>query len=105
MIRNVTTAATAAIAIVQAKAPRVGSEYAGRARGLIAYAPVLSPVSDPIPTNTSEPIPAAMRPGRRMSGSVGPPSPAASMMMTAPTTGDPKIVAGPPAGGHEDGLA
>ena len=51
---------------------------------------MLSPVNDPMPTNTSEPIPAAMRPGSRMTGSVAPPSPAASMMMMAPTMGEPK---------------
>ena len=39
---------------------------------------------------TSEPIPAASNPGRRTRGSIAPPNPAASMMITAPTTGDPK---------------
>ena len=39
-----------------------------------------------------DPMPAATRPGSRTRGSVGPPSPAASMMITAPMTGLPKIV-------------
>ena len=42
-----------------------------------------------MPMNTSEPIPAASSPGSRITGSVGPPSPAASMMMIAPTIGEP----------------
>ena len=46
----------------------------------------------PIPRNTIEPIPAASSPGSSTSGSIGPPNPAASMMMTAPMTGLPKIV-------------
>ena len=45
-----------------------------------------------MPMNTSEPIPAAISPGSRTSGRVGPPSPAASMMITAPMIGEPKIV-------------
>ena len=40
---------------------------------------------------TSEPIPAASSPGSSTSGSIGPPSPAASMISTAPITGEPKI--------------
>ena len=36
-------------------------------------------------------MPAASRPGSSTSGSVAPPSPAASMMITAPITGEPKI--------------
>ena len=39
---------------------------------------------------TREPIPAANSPGSRMTGRVAPPRPAASMMITAPTIGEPK---------------
>ena len=40
--------------------------------------------------NTSEPIPAANSPGSKMTGRIAPPNPAASMMITAPTMGEPK---------------
>ncbi len=39
---------------------------------------------------TSEPIPAAISPGSSTTESIGPPRPTASMMITAPITGDPK---------------
>ena len=52
---------------------------------------MLSPVQCAIPMKTSEPIPPAMSPGIKMSGSVAPPRPDASMMITAPTIGEPKI--------------
>ena len=39
---------------------------------------------------TREPMPAANSPGNRMTGRVAPPKPAASMMITAPTMGEPK---------------
>jgi len=42
---------------------------------------------------TTEPIPADIRPGSSTRGSIGPPSPAASIKMIAPMTGEPKIVA------------
>ena len=45
-----------------------------------------------MPMKTSDPIPAAISPGRRTTGSIAPPSPAASIMMTAPRRGEPKIV-------------
>ena len=64
---------------------------AGR-NGLSAQALVLSPDHAPMPMNTSEPRPAAIRPGRRTSGSVAPPSPAASIRITAPMTGEPNTV-------------
>ena len=53
---------------------------------------MLRPVAVPIPTNTTDPMPAATSPGSSTSGRVAPPSPAASMMITAPMTGFPKIV-------------
>ena len=44
-----------------------------------------------MPMNTSEPIPAAIRPGMRMRGNVAPPRPLASITSTAATMGEPKI--------------
>ncbi len=44
-----------------------------------------------MPMNTSEPMPAAIRPGMRMSGRVAPPRPLASITRIAATIGDPKI--------------
>ena len=52
---------------------------------------MLSPLQWDMPMNTSEPTPAAIRPGIRIKGSVAPPSPAASMTRTADTIGEPKI--------------
>ena len=46
-----------------------------------------------MPMKMTEPIPADIRPGSRIRGSIGPPSPAASIKMIAPMTGEPKIVA------------
>ena len=68
----------------------------GRRRGQVEWRERVcgraEPERLPSPRNTSDPIPAATRPGSRTSGSVGPPSPAASMMITAPMIGLPKIV-------------
>ena len=50
---------------------------------------VLSPVAAPMPIETSEPIPAARRPGIRTSGIRDPPSPAASIRITAAMIGEP----------------
>ncbi len=52
---------------------------------------MFSPVKLAIPMNTSEPTPAEISPGIRMSGSIGPPRPVASMTRIAATMGDPKI--------------
>ena len=52
---------------------------------------MLKPVNDPIPSETREPIPAAIRPGSSTTGSFGPPSPMASMSSTAAISGEPKI--------------
>ena len=46
-----------------------------------------------MPMKTTEPIPADIRPGRSTRGSIGPPSPAASIKTIAPMTGEPKMVA------------
>ena len=92
-IRTMTKTATATPAasrIVHPNAASVGVWYFGRVRGAMAYALALRPVTEPMPMNTSEPIPAANNPGSRTMGRVAPPRPAASMMMTAPTIGDPK---------------
>ena len=50
---------------------------------------VLSPVHEPIPIETSDPIPAASRPGSSTSGSFGPPIPVASIRSTAAISGEP----------------
>ena len=48
------------------------------------------PVHWPSPIETSDPIPAAIKPGTSTRGSLGPPSPAASIKITAAITGEPK---------------
>jgi hypothetical protein len=63
-IRKVTTAITAANGIVQRKSTRSGRAKAGRFSGLSEMSLVLSPVNDPIPIETSDPIPAARGRGR-----------------------------------------
>src|SRR5262245_40126605 len=88
---NVTAAAATPSTIVQPKSPQPGPPNADSGNGLSVHALVLSPDHEPNPMNTSEPTPAASRPGSRITGSVAPPSPAASMMITAPITGEPKI--------------
>ena len=50
---------------------------------------VLSPVNAPIPIETSDPIPAARRPGIKTSGNRDPPRPAASIRITAAMIGEP----------------
>ena len=74
-IANTTTAAAIARATAQQKWTAVGCENAGRSNGLSAHALVLSPVHAPMPMNTSEPRPAAIRPGRSTTGSRGPSQP------------------------------
>ena len=91
MIANTTTAVATARTIVQAKFPQLGPPYAGKGNGLSDQAAVLRPENDPSPMKTSEPKPAARRPGRSTTGRVAPPSPVASMSRTAPITGEPKI--------------
>ena len=61
--------------------------------GTSEYAWVLSPVQLAIPRNTSDPTPAAIKPGNKIKGSVAPPSPVASMIRIAAGIGDPKITA------------
>jgi hypothetical protein len=91
MIANTATAAATASRIVQPKSPQPGPPNEGSGNGLNDQAAVLNPENEPSPMKTSEPTPAARRPGRSTSGRVGPPSPIASMISTAPITGDPKI--------------
>ncbi len=91
MIANTVTAAATASTIVQPKSPQPGPPKLGSGNGLNDQAAVLKPDSDPSPMKTSEPTPAARRPGRRTNGKVAPPSPDASITSTAPTTGEPKI--------------
>jgi hypothetical protein len=52
---------------------------------------VLSPVNDPIPSETSVPIPAASSPGTRIRRSLGPPIAVASIRITAAINGDSKM--------------
>ena len=88
---STTRAAITPMTIVQPISANVGCANDGRCSGTSEYAEVSSPVQSAMPTNTSEPIPAAMSPGIRMSGSVAPPSPLASITSTAATIGEPKI--------------
>ncbi len=87
----VNTAAARPITMVQPICASVGWENGARCNGTSEYALVLSPVQSPMPTNTSDPIPAAIRPGSTISGSVAPPRPAASITRIAATSGEPKI--------------
>ena len=48
-------------------------------------------MNDPIPTETSDPIPAASMPGTNTVGSLGPPIPVASISITAAISGDSKM--------------
>ncbi len=65
--------------------PAGGSEGSDRA-------PTESPVQWPKPVNTSAPTPLASRQGMISSRSCGPPRPAASIIITAATSGLPKMV-------------
>ena len=91
MIAKTTTAVATASRIVQPKSPQPGPPNGGSGNGLNCQAAVLKPENEPSPMKTSEPTPAARRPGRSTSGRVGPPSPVASITSTAPITGEPKI--------------
>ena len=91
MIAKTTTAVATASRIVQPKSPQPGPPNGGSGNGLNGQAAVLKPENEPSPMKTSEPTPAARRPGRSTSGSMGPPRPAASITSTAPITGEPKI--------------
>ena len=84
-------APTAPSASVHPISPHVGWAKCGSSSGWSEYALVLSAVQLEIPMNTNEPTPAAINPGTRMSGSVAPPRPLASMTSTAATIGEPKI--------------
>ncbi len=101
----VTTAAARPITMAQPIWPQVGWENAERCNGVSEYALVLRPVQSPMPMNTSDPMPAAIRPGSTISGSVAPPKPAASITRIAATIGEPKIAemaAKPPAAPEHD---
>ncbi len=91
MIAKTTTAVATASTIVQPKSPQPGPPNGGSGNGLNDQAAVLRPENEPSPMKTSEPMPAASRPGRSTSGRVAPPSPVASITSTAPITGEPKI--------------
>ena len=49
---------------------------------------MLSPVNEPIPSDTNEPMPAASSPGTSSSGSLAPPIPDASIRITAAISGE-----------------
>ena len=91
MIPAVTTAITIARAIVHPNSATVGRASEDSGSGPRAYALVLSPVKEPIPIETSVPIPAASMPGRSTTLSFGPPSPVASSRITAAISGEVKI--------------
>src|SRR6266849_5138413 len=67
---KLTIATAAASRMLQPKSAMSGRANDGRERGPSAYALVLSPVHDPMPIETSDPIPAARRPGSSTSGSL-----------------------------------
>src|SRR5262245_64439001 len=92
MIAKQTTAISTASRIVQPKSPHPGPPKGGSGNGLSCQALVLNPDEDQRPMKTSEPTPADTRPGSKTSGTTAPPRPVASMMTTAPITGEPKIV-------------
>ena len=92
MIAKASTATSTERTAVQKKSPHPGPPYDGSGNGVSDHALVLSPVHEPSPMKTSEPMPAARRPGRRTSGRTAPPRPVASTMSTLPITGEPKIV-------------
>ena len=68
---------------------RSGRANSGSGRTPIEMSLVLSPVQEPMPMETSEPIPAAIRPGTRTTRSCEPPSPIASIRMIEAISGDP----------------
>src|SRR5436190_12767908 len=88
-ISRVPRAIAAARGIVQAKSTKSGRANGARGRTPIEMWVVLSPVHWPSPIETRDPIPAAIRPGIRTSGNLGPPNPAASIRSTAAITGEP----------------
>ena len=66
-----------------------GRAKSGSCRSSSEIALVFTPVHEPRPISISVPIPAASRPGIRMSGSRRPASPAASISSTAAISGEP----------------
>jgi len=90
-IRLVPTPIATASASVQPNWATSGCPNAVSGSGGSAYALVLNPVNDPIPSETSVPIPAASNPGSRIRRSLPPPSPVASIRITAAITGESKI--------------
>ena len=78
-------------AIVQPISSQVTWLKCGSCSGTSEYALVLRPVQFAMPRNTSEPTPPAISPGIRISGSIAPPSPLASMTRIAATMGEPKM--------------
>ena len=75
MIAKTTTAVRTASRIVQPKSPQPGPPNGGSGNGLNCQAAVLKPENDPSPMKTSEPTPAARRPGKEHEGQDGPTEP------------------------------
>jgi hypothetical protein len=87
----VTTATAIASAIVHPDSPTRNCPAVASWSGPSAYALVLNPVNDPIPSETSVPIPAASSPGTSTSRSLGPPIAVASIRITAAISGEAKM--------------
>ena len=87
------TATAAANGIVQRKSSRSGRANSGNGRVPSAKSLSLRPVNEPMPIETSDPMPAASRPGTSTIFSCAPPRPMASISSTAAITGEPKISA------------
>jgi hypothetical protein len=84
-IANIATAMPAASSIDQPKSAKPGVSKGGNSSAGMEMSEVLRPVHDPMPIQTSEPIPEASRPGTSISGSRYPPIPEASIRSTAAT--------------------
>src|SRR6185312_15449933 len=89
-INQPNSAPTAPMTTAQANDATVGGTAGGTTGSASEKLP--NPVQPSKPTNTSAPTPEANSPGRAIRLSVIPPTPAASMIRKAPSTGDPSRV-------------
>ena len=87
------TAIAAPNGTVQTKSRKSGRSNSGSASAPSAKSLSLRPVNEPMPIETSDPMPAASRPGTSTIFSCAPPRPMASISSTAAITGEPKISA------------
>jgi hypothetical protein len=83
------TAIAAAKGTVQRKSTTSGRGKSGRSSRAREIALVFTPVQEPIPIETRDPIPAASMPGMTSSGRRAPPIPDASIIRTAAIRGEP----------------